>query len=124
MVPPSFLNSSVKVPTRPCPYAFLSWIVATLVIFAVSYRYRAANGPWTASVVQVRKYVGYGRFGSVCQFAPWVRPGPVLAGETWTIFAAARTGWTCWLTLVFSVPTTPITSLSLDSAVAAFLPGS
>ncbi len=75
-------------------------------------------------MVQVRKYVGYGRLGLFCQSAPWVRPGPVLAGETWAMFFGASTGWTCWLVLVFRVPTTPITSASEASAVAAFLPTS
>src|SRR5689334_18512354 len=40
------------------------------------------------------------------------------------MFFGASTGWTCWLTLVFRVPTTPITSGSEASDVAAFLPGS
>src|SRR5262245_46686001 len=91
---------------------------------AFSNMYRAANGPWMASVVHVRKYVGYVRAGEVFQFAPWVSDGLVLAGETWVIFAAASTGWTDWDTLEFSVPTTPITSLSAASEVAAFLPTS
>ena len=36
------------------PWAFLSWTVATFLMPAPE-RYWAANGPWTASVVQVRK---------------------------------------------------------------------
>jgi hypothetical protein len=40
------------------------------------------------------------------------------------MLAAARTGWTLCATLEFSVPTTPTTSLSAASFVAAFLPTS
>src|SRR6476469_9268050 len=86
-------------------------------------RYCAANGPWTASVVQVRKYVLYARFGFDGS-APMVRVGLVLAGEIWVMLAEAKIGWVCWLTLEVRSPTTPRTWSSAASLVAAFLPTS
>src|SRR3954454_4261999 len=99
-------------------------MVATFFKPAVLYKYRAANGPWTKSVVQVRKYVLYGRFGLLAGSAPLVRVGLVLAGETWTMLAAPSTGWTDRDTEEFNVPTTPTTWSSPASLVAAFFPTS
>jgi hypothetical protein len=53
-VPPPSTNAFAKAVARPCPYAFLSLIVATCLM-PWSRRYFAANGPCTSSVVQVRK---------------------------------------------------------------------
>src|SRR4051794_31075502 len=75
------------------------------------------------SVVQVRKKVGYGRLGLAAS-GPMVRDGPVLAGEICTMLAEANTGWSDWDTEELSAPTTPTTSSSPASLVAAFLPTS
>ena len=53
-----------------------------------------------------------------------VRLGLVFAGEIWVMFAAAKIGWVCWLTLELRSPTTPMTVSSAASLVAAFLPTS
>ena len=66
---------------------------------------------------------GTARFG-LARSAPWVRVGSVLAGETWTMFAAASTGCDRLRHQEFSVPTTPTTSSSPASLVAAFSPTS
>ena len=55
---------------------------------------------------------------------PLVGAGLVLAGETWVIFAVAKTGWVWSATDEFRLPTTPTTASSPASLVAAFLPTS
>src|ERR1044072_4266756 len=81
--------------------------------------YCAANGPWMASVVAVRKYDLYGRTCLVCQSTPWVRAGLVLAGETSTSLAVSKTFCMDSPTEEFSGPTTPRTS-SLATSLVAF----
>src|SRR5690606_177322 len=78
----------------------------------------AANGPWMASVVDVRKYDLYGRTLFVCQSWPWERDGLVLAGETWTSLASSKTICMDATTEELSEPTTTRTATMATSMLA------
>ena len=96
----------------------MSSTTKTFFFLAVLYRYSAANGPWMASVVAVRKYVLNGRaLSPLSHLSPWVRAGLVFT-ETSDTWAASNTFCMDWATEEFSGPTTPRTLLSATSLVA------